>query len=108
MEPPGTAPGSNPLITCAFMSIARANPNKAKIVAWQGVRKWVRSARCIAPLPRLAPCARPCPVLPRALGSSARPRHPVAMTRIDMTDTDLARALLDALDHHILPPTRAA
>ncbi len=31
VEPPGTAPGSDPVITCAFMSIVRANPNEANI-----------------------------------------------------------------------------
>ena len=31
MESPGTAPGSDPLITCAFMSIVRANPDASNI-----------------------------------------------------------------------------
>ncbi|GLK63812.1 hypothetical protein GCM10017635_12830 [Paracoccus kondratievae] len=39
MEPPGTAPGSDPLITCAFMPIARANPNRRNIGAAQRTRK---------------------------------------------------------------------
>lgn len=33
VEPPGTAPGSDPLITCAFMSIVRANPDAWNIGA---------------------------------------------------------------------------
>ena len=31
MEPPGTAPGSDPLITSAFMSIVRVVPNRVNI-----------------------------------------------------------------------------
>ena len=31
VEPPGTAPGSDPFITSAFMSIVRANPNGVNI-----------------------------------------------------------------------------
>ena len=31
MEPPGTAPGSDPLITGAFIAIVRANPNNPNI-----------------------------------------------------------------------------
>ncbi len=33
VEAPGTAPGSDPLITCAFMSIVRANPDRSNIGA---------------------------------------------------------------------------
>ena len=33
MEPPGTAPGSDPLITGAFIAIVRANPNALDIGA---------------------------------------------------------------------------
>ena len=32
VEPPGIAPGSSPLITCAFISIVRANPDPLYIV----------------------------------------------------------------------------
>ena len=31
VEPPGIAPGSSPLITCAFISIVRASPNPPNI-----------------------------------------------------------------------------
>jgi hypothetical protein len=31
VEPPGTAPGSSPLITQPFIVIVRANPNPANI-----------------------------------------------------------------------------
>ena len=31
VEPPGIAPGSSPLITCAFISIDRANPDAPNI-----------------------------------------------------------------------------
>ena len=36
VEPPGTAPGSDPVIPCAFMSIVRANPNRLNIGAGRG------------------------------------------------------------------------
>lgn len=39
VEPPGTAPGSDPLITCAFMSIVRANPDSRNIGAASPTRK---------------------------------------------------------------------
>lgn len=39
MESPGTAPGSDPLITCAFMSIVRANPNGLNIGSRRAGRK---------------------------------------------------------------------
>jgi len=42
VEPPGTAPGSDPLITCAFMPIVRANPNSANIGAGAGRCKVAR------------------------------------------------------------------
>jgi hypothetical protein len=38
VEPPGIAPGSSPLITCAFIPIVRANPNGLNIGA--GARGW--------------------------------------------------------------------
>ncbi len=39
VEPPGTAPGSDPLITSAFMSIARVAPNRVNIRGGQGGSK---------------------------------------------------------------------
>lgn len=39
VEPPGTAPGSDPLITCAFMSIVRANPDAWNIGVAQAACK---------------------------------------------------------------------
>lgn len=36
VEPPGTAPGSDPLITCAFMSIVRVAPNEDQDRRQQG------------------------------------------------------------------------
>ena len=42
MEPPGTAPGSDPFITGAFIAIVRANPNTPNIGGPSSRRK----ARC--------------------------------------------------------------
>ena len=39
VEPPGTAPGSDPLITCAFMSIVGANPDSADVGRRAGADK---------------------------------------------------------------------
>lgn len=61
MEPPGTAPGSDPLITGAFMSIVPVAGNVANIGAG-GVRlkafAVVASRRAIGLCPRLVPGAR--------------------------------------------------
>ena len=39
MESPGTAPGSDPIITCAFMSIVGANPDSADVGRRAGADK---------------------------------------------------------------------
>ena len=59
VEPPGTAPGSDPVIPCAFMSIVRANPNRLNIGAGRGgckggaaVGKGGRRPRRFEPRPR--------------------------------------------------------
>ncbi len=39
VEPPGTAPGSDPLIPCAFIAIVRFDPNNGNIGAATGAHK---------------------------------------------------------------------
>src|ERR1700761_2928706 len=43
VEPPGIAPGSSPLITCAFIAIDRANPDASNIGTRRCEMKKIRS-----------------------------------------------------------------
>ncbi len=45
MEPPGTAPGSDPLMTSAFMSIVRVAPDRRNIGGRGGLRKRPQACR---------------------------------------------------------------
>jgi hypothetical protein len=49
VEPPGTAPGSDPFITGAFIAIVRANPNSFNIGSGAGVRKRTRAIELFGP-----------------------------------------------------------
>jgi hypothetical protein len=40
VEPPGTAPGSDPLITGAFIAIVRVTPNTLNVGSAHQRRKW--------------------------------------------------------------------
>ncbi len=42
MESPGTAPGSEPCITGAFIAIDRVAPNNTNIGGARGGRKWAK------------------------------------------------------------------
>ncbi len=55
VEPPGIAPGSGPLISRAFISIVRANPNRINIGASEGREKG-RARACHT---KVAPPLRP-------------------------------------------------
>lgn len=47
VESPGTAPGSEPFITGAFIAIVRASPNRVNIGAGGALRKGAMSEVCV-------------------------------------------------------------